>query len=142
MNFVYNVVSHPSPKSSINDTYKHVSFTLAVVEHVSEQLKNGTAGIVANAVGTLVGTRDGVEVGPAVGIPLGTRDGTTDGELVGLTLGLLDGTELGELEGTLEGEDEGLAVGVTLGQLDGTEFGLDDELELAIDEKDDDRVLE
>ncbi len=37
-------------------------------------------------------------------------------------------------------------MGVTLGQLDSTELGLDDELELelalAIDEKDDDRVLE
>jgi len=67
MNFVYKLVSHPSPKSSINDTYKHVSFTLAVVEHVSEQLKNGTAGIVANAVGTLEGICEGKI--------LGVRDG-------------------------------------------------------------------
>ena len=86
-----------------------MSLTLVVVVHLSEQLKNETARIVTDAVGTVVETRDGVGVRPAVG----TRDGTTDSEFVWFKVELLDGTEL----------------------------GLDDELELEIDEKDD-RVLE
>jgi hypothetical protein len=86
-----------------------VSLTLVVVVHLSEQLKNETARIVTDAVGTVVETRDGVGVRPAVG----TRDGTTDSEFVWFKVELLDGTEL----------------------------GLDDELELEIDEKYD-RVLE
>ena len=81
--------------------------------HLSEQLKNETARIVTDAVGTVVGTRDGVGVRPAVGIPLSTRDGTTDSEFVWFKVEMFDGTEP----------------------------GLDDELELEIDEKDD-RVLE
>ncbi len=56
--------------------------TLVVVVHLSEQLKNETARIVTNAIGTVIETRDGVGVRPAVGIPLGTRDGTTGSELV------------------------------------------------------------
>ncbi len=90
-----------------------MSLTLVVLVHLSEQLKNETARIVTDAVGTVVETRDGVGVRPAVGIPLGTRNGTTDSEFVWFTVELLDGTEL----------------------------GLDDELELEIDEKYD-RVLE
>ena len=86
-----------------------MSLTLVVVVHLSEQLKNETARIVTDAVGTVVETRDGVGVRPAVG----TRDGTTDSEFVWFKVELLDGTEL----------------------------GLDDELELEIDEKYD-RVLE
>jgi hypothetical protein len=102
-----------------------VSLTLVVLVHLSEQLKNETARIVTDAVGTVVETRDGVGVRPAVG----TRDGTTDSEFVWFKVELLDGTELGlddelELELEIDEKDdrelEGDEVRVELGVDDGS----------------------